>query len=90
MAIPVMVGPGTIGAIMVSGVAEPAAAGIIVGCAALTAAAAGVGVLLFLADHVERLVGRTGLEVLSKISGLVISALAAQIILTGVKNFLQI
>jgi multiple antibiotic resistance protein len=75
---------------MVSGVAEPAAAGIIVGCAALTAAAAGVGVLLFLADHVERLVGRTGLEVLSKISGLVISALAAQIILTGVKNFLQI
>jgi multiple antibiotic resistance protein len=60
----------------------------IVGCAALVSAIICVGVLLYLAVYVEKIIGKNGLNILSKISGLILSALAAQIIFTGVKNFL--
>jgi len=45
--------------------------------------------LLYLSGHIERLIGRTGLIVLSKVTGLVLAALSAQLIFTGIKNFLH-
>ncbi|WP_342662568.1 MarC family protein [Hahella ganghwensis] len=54
-----------------------------------TAVGAGVpGGILFMANFIEALLGRTGLNVLSKITGLVLSAMAAQILMGGVMGFL--
>lgn len=90
MALPLVVGPGTIGTLLVWGASNHKTINDIINCIALICAGISVGILLYISDYVERIIGKTGLEVLSKISGLVISALAAQIIFTGVKNFLEL
>ena len=51
-------------------------------------ASATVGAVLYLSDRVERLLGQQGLQILSRLMGLFVCALAAQIIFTGVKNYL--
>ncbi|MFT5707870.1 MAG: multiple antibiotic resistance protein, partial [Oceanospirillaceae bacterium] len=47
-------------------------------------------ILLHLAARIEKILGRTGLNILSKITGLVLAAMAAQIVFTGIKSFLQL
>jgi multiple antibiotic resistance protein len=48
------------------------------------------GSLLFVANWIEHAIGRKGLNILSKLTGLMLAALASQIIFTGIKNFLLI
>jgi len=47
-----------------------------------------LGVLLHLSGYLEKLLGKTGLNILSKISGLILSAMAAEIVLTGIAGFI--
>jgi multiple antibiotic resistance protein len=88
LAIPITVGPATTGALLVMGAEASSYQERLVGSAALLSAVLCVGVLLYLATSVERLLGQNGLRVLSKLTGLVLSALAAQIMFTGVRHFL--
>lgn len=88
LAIPITVGPATTGALLVMGAELPEAWMRATGLAALFAAIVCVGALLVLANAVERVVGRLGLNILSKLTGLVLAALAAQIVFTGVRGFL--
>ncbi len=88
LAIPITVGPATIGTLLILGAGMHTTSEHILGAAALVAASATVGLLLFSAAAVKRLIGPMGLAVLTKITGLVLSAMAAQIVFTGVKNFL--
>ncbi len=60
------------------------------GWLALFMAVVSVGIMLYFSGTIERVVGRNGLTVLSKITGLVLAALSAQIIFTGIKNFLEL
>jgi multiple antibiotic resistance protein len=90
LAIPITVGPGTIGALMVMGaglatVAERAVASLALLCAVLT-----VGLVLAMASWLDRLLGQQGLVILTKLTGLFVSAIAAQIVFTGIRNFLLI
>jgi len=90
LAIPITVGPGTIGALMVMGaglatVTERAVASLALLCAVLT-----VGLVLATASSLDRLLGHQGLVVLTKLTGLFVSAIAAQIVFTGIRNFLLI
>ncbi|AHJ12722.1 MarC family protein [Sulfurospirillum multivorans] len=89
LAIPVTVGPGTVGALMVMGADMEGIEDLVLGSSALLGAIFSIGVLLYLSGHIERLIGRTGLIVFSKVTGLVLSALSAQLIFTGIKNFLH-
>ncbi len=89
LAIPVTVGPGTVGALMVMGADMDGFEDLILGSSALLAAIFSIGLLLYLSGHIEKLIGRTGLIVFSKVTGLVLSALSAQLIFTGIKNFLH-
>ena len=89
LAIPVTVGPGTVGALMVMGADMDSIADLTLGSLALLSAIFSIGLLLYLSGHIERLIGRTGLVVLSKVTGLVLAALSAQLIFTGIKNFLH-
>lgn len=90
LAIPVTVGPGTIGALLVMGAVKAPVADKLVGCAALLSAVLTVGLLLYVATTVEKLIGQKGLVIMTKLVGLFLSALAAQIMFTGIRNFLQV
>jgi len=89
LAIPVTVGPGTVGALMIMGADMDGLEDLMLGSSALLSAIFSIGLLLYLSGHIERLIGRTGLVVFSKVTGLVLSALSAQLIFTGIKNFLH-
>ncbi len=88
LAIPITVGPGTIGALLVMGAGLNTFADQVVASLALFCAVASVGGLLFVAGRLEKVLGQQGLTILTKLTGLFVSAIAAQIFFTGVKNFM--
>ncbi|MEI8078521.1 MAG: MarC family protein [bacterium] len=89
LAMPIIVGPATTGTLLVLGaeITEPGRK--VWGSLALVLAVAGVGIILLLGSYIERQVGKRGLNILSKVTGLVLAALAAQMILTGIHHFLS-
>ncbi len=88
LAIPITVGPGTIGALLVMGADLETLPEKVVASLALVSAVLSVGGLLLVAGRMERLLGQQGLTILTKLTGLFVSAIAAQIFFTGLKNFL--
>ncbi len=90
LALPVIVGPATAGALLVLGAELSGASEKLIGCLALAVAIASVGLLLFSASFIERILRRKGITILSKITGLVLAAMAAQLILVGIRNFLML
>lgn len=89
LAIPVIVGPGTTGALLVMGAETTEIHTRLLGCGSLLFAVLCVMILLLLATPIEKLIGQRGLTILSKLTGLVVSAIAAQMIFTGIQNFLK-
>ena len=89
LAIPITVGPAVTGTLLVMGADVHTTLEKTIGCFAVTAACICLGGILLLATKIERLTGKTGLEILSKLTGLVLSALAAQIVFTGARNLLS-
>lgn len=83
LAIPITVGPATTGTLLVMG-SEGYSAAMLV---ALSLAVLTVGAFLYTASLWERILGDRGLSILSKVTGLVLSALSAQIVMTGVQGF---
>jgi multiple antibiotic resistance protein len=88
LAMPVVVGPATVGTLLVLGAEMPSAGQRTLGCIALVLAVVSLGLILLLGSTIERALGRRGLAILSKLTGLVLAALAAQMVLTGVHHFL--
>lgn len=88
LAMPIAVGPGTIGAVMVYSTELTAFQAKISGLTAILAAAILTGLFCLLSEAIRKVLGVNGLAVLSKLTGLVIAALAAQFILGGVKGYL--
>ncbi len=89
LAVPVAVGPATTGAILVMAAQTEGLVAQAVSLAALFAAALSVGAMLYAAGLVERVLGKRGLAIMSKLTGLVLASIAAQLIFTGVGNFLR-
>ncbi len=87
LAIPVAVGPGTIGILLVMGSQLVTLQERLVGAAAMLGAVATLGVILYAGNALEKKLGRKGLDVMSKLTGLVLSALAVQIIMKGLEGF---
>lgn len=90
LTIPLTVGPGTIGALLVMGVSQPHWDDKLPALLGILAASITVGLVLYLSDLFERLLGDQGLQIVSRLMGLFVCALAAQIIFTGVKNYLAL
>ena len=86
--VPICMGPASIGTLMVLGASAHSMTERIIGSAALFVASALITLMLLMANHVQRILGKTGLAVLSKLTGLLLAAIAAQVVFTGVKNFL--
>ncbi len=55
--------------------------------AAIFLACLTVGVTLYLSDKIEKVLGEQGLMIVSRLMGLFVCALAAQIIMTGVRGY---
>lgn len=87
LAIPVAVGPGTIGVLLVMGSELVTLEQRMIGVGALLAAITSLGILLYVGNALEKKLGRKGINVLSKLTGLVLSALSVQIIMQGLKGF---
>jgi len=90
LAIPVVIGPGTIGVLLVMGAEFDTFSKMGLGSLALIFAVMTIGLMLYLSRHIEKILGEQGLLVISKVTGLFVAALSAQIIFTGVKNFLNL
>ena len=89
LAIPLIVGPGTIGTLLVLGMEVSGTEERIVAASAILAAVVLISVFLFLAMPIGRLLGQKGLQMMMKLTGLILTAIAAQIIFTGVDTFLK-
>jgi multiple antibiotic resistance protein len=89
LAIPMIVGPGTIGTVLVLGMEIGDAREKVIAAAAILLAVLMISLFLFLAVPIGRLLGQKGLQMMMKLTGLILTAIAAQIIFTGVRTFLN-
>ena len=89
LAMPVIVGPASCGAIMVSAAELAGFAQKAVGFAALASALGAIWGILLLGTWFERRLGRRGISILMRLTALVLAALSAQMIMTGIVNFLN-
>lgn len=88
LSIPITVGPGVIGVLMVMGAEPRNMAELFQFSASLSLAGFCIGVLLFSSSWLDRIAGKSALSILQKITGLFVVAIAAQIVFTGIKGFL--
>lgn len=88
LALPVTVGPGTIGILLVMAAEKKPLIMKLVDCVGLFSTVILVGFFLLSAIKIEKLIGQKGIAILSKVTGLFIASISAQLIFTGVKNFL--
>jgi multiple antibiotic resistance protein len=87
LAIPVTVGPATTGAIMVMGAESKTIEKLAAGCIGLTLAVLVVGTILFLGSEIKAVLKTRGILIMSKITGVALSALAAQMVMLGIRGF---
>lgn len=85
LAFPVIAGPGALTAVvLLMGEADPARAAIVIGA---LLACLGLTYLAFLgAERLKRLLGVTGADVVGRVSGILLAALAAQFIFDGLRE----
>lgn len=87
LAIPVAIGPGVIGILMVIGAELESFTDFMSVIASLITAVISIAAVLLFSNKIQQLLGQQGLEVLPKITGLFVSAIGAQIVFSGVKGF---
>lgn len=90
LAIPMIVGPGTIGSLLVLGMEINTPEQKAIAASAIFLAAAMISLFLFLAVPIGRLLGEKGLQMMMKLTGLILTAIAAQIIFYGIESFLNL
>lgn len=85
-----IIGPGTTGILLVMGATFSDTPTFITGALALLCAVLIIGFMLYSSSFIEEFVSKQSLLVVSKITGLILAALSAQIVFTGIKNFLAL
>ena len=88
MAIPITLGPASIGVLMVYGGEIKTGLGFFLAYLSISAAVICVGALLLVSNYIQKAIGKNGLVVLSKLTGLILAALSAQMIFEGADVFL--
>lgn len=88
LAMPVVIGPATCGPLLVKGAEISSWSGRIQMILAMTLALAALWAILRVGATIERHLGKKGIAILMRLTGLVLSALSAQMIMTGVRAFL--
>ncbi len=88
LAIPIIVGPATTGTLLVMGAELGSLSAKAVGCAALLLAVMCVTAVLLAGSALQRMLGVRGISIISRLTGLILAALAAQMVMTGIQGFL--
>lgn len=86
LAIPLIAGPSALATVMLMVSREPAKLGIWIG--AMTAAMVVSAVLLALGEKIEKLLGKRAMEAIERLMGLILTAIAVEMLLGGLKQFL--
>ena len=89
LALPCTVGPGTIGTLLVMGSEVSGGSERTWVCGAIVLACTGVGMVLYFSHGVTKALKNRGVKILSKLTGMYLVALAAQIMGDGVRGFLK-
>ncbi|NUF28143.1 multiple antibiotic resistance protein [Gilliamella bombicola] len=89
LAIPLCMGPASIGTIIVMGTSSIGIVSNTVGAISLFVASMGIYIMLLCAKTIAKVLKNTGIAILSKLTGLLISAIAAQVVFTGISAFLK-
>ncbi len=89
LAIPLCMGPASIGTIIVMGTGSIGIAQNIIGALSLFIASLGIYIMLLTSKSIAKVLKNTGIAILSKLTGLLLSAIAAQVIFTGVSAFIK-
>lgn len=87
LGLPIIVGPGTIGTLMVWGTQITNPRERLIMFAGILAGAVTMSVFLCMAEQLRNIFGHKVIAVMTKLTALVLTALAAQIVFTGIKNF---
>ena len=87
LAIPMAVGPGTSAGLIVIGMDKKTLPLICFNLGAIILASSLLSLLLLAGTKAERTMGKNGLAIITKLTGLFLSAIAAGMILQGIKNF---
>jgi multiple antibiotic resistance protein len=87
-AMPIIVGPAVIGVLLVLGADTTSVGQRVAGAIAVALSISLLGCLLLVATQVERIVGKAQLQIISKVTGLILAAMSAQMIFTGIRNFM--
>ena len=89
LAMPVIVGPASCGALMVSSADLATFSEKLVAMGALVTALGCIWIILLLGTWIEKRLGARGLSILMRLTALVLAALSAQMIMAGVMGFLK-
>lgn len=89
LAIPITVGPATTGTLVVMSADSQDKWRMLITCLGLAAAVLATGGLLVLASEIKKRIGVRGIQIISKITGLVLAAMAAQMVCTGIRNIMR-
>lgn len=89
LATPLGMGPASIGWVITLGAAVSDAKDYFIVSASIFIASLGMILLLAMGETVRKILGKTGLIVMAKLTALILSALAAQVIFTGIKAFIK-
>lgn len=87
LAIPLVAGPGSIATIILLAGQHPGILGIAEACVVMLAVMAVVLVFFLSGGLIARILGKTGLNVLTRLLGMLLAALSVQFILDGLKAF---
>ncbi|WP_171098590.1 MULTISPECIES: MarC family protein [unclassified Ruegeria] len=87
LAIPLIAGPGSIATIILLAGQNPGIQGIAAACAVMLAVMTVVLLFFLMGGLIGRLLGKTGLNVLTRLLGMLLAALSVQFILDGLKAF---
>ena len=90
LAIPVTIGPGTIGATLVIGAESSSVQFHLITLAAVALALVILSGMLAAASWLEDKLGRNMIMIFSKLTGLILAAMASQMIFTGIRSFLVV
>ena len=89
LAIPMIAGPASITTVMVLRAETPGATGALIVAAAAALILLLTGVILLTADTVLRRLGPTGMRIVEKLMGLLVTVIAVQLVMNGAAPFLR-
>ncbi len=87
LAIPLIAGPGSIATIILLAGQHPGVLGIVEACLVMLAVMSVVLIFFLAGGLIARILGKTGLNVLTRLLGMLLAALSVQFILDGLKAF---